>query len=155
MTILFYLKPNNSVSGEIKNKINKNSLMGNQLKIFVLCSLTMTVTSSSAQNIKRFNDTKGYLLCHCILKEYNIIDNSSQNAYNKDYSGSYFMQMTDLPIQILDSLEVYYKKSINKYRGNPQENSFDANANMASYTCWNFYEAKETDKYIKKLIRRK
>ena len=65
----------------------------------------------------------------------------------------YFIQMTKLPLQLLDSLESYYKRTIKKYRGTPQESSFDEVANMVCYSCWNFCEAKETKEYIKRVVK--
>ncbi|MDD3005437.1 hypothetical protein [Flavobacterium sp.] len=126
--------------------------MGNQLKLVAILLVISTI-SLSAQNRKLQSEAKGYLYYYCIKEEYNFIDNNRYTPYNKDYSGSYFIQMTKLPLQLLDSIESYYKRTIKKYRGMPQESSFDEVANMVCYSCWSLYEAKETKKYIKRIVK--
>jgi uncharacterized protein YecT (DUF1311 family) len=74
--------------------------VGNQLVITVL--FVATSLSSLAQQKKMVSDAKGYLNYYCIKEEFNAIDSNKNAAYNRDYSGSYFVQMTDLPIQIFD-----------------------------------------------------
>jgi uncharacterized protein YecT (DUF1311 family) len=126
--------------------------MGIQLVITVL--FVTTSLSSLAQQKKMASDAKGYLYYYCVKEEFNAIDSNKNAAYNRDYSGSYFVQMTDLPIQILDSLQSYYKRNIKNYRGVPQENSFDSIANMTCWSCWSLCEGKRTQKFIKHITKR-
>ncbi|OJU74341.1 MAG: hypothetical protein BGO09_10960 [Bacteroidetes bacterium 47-18] len=124
--------------------------MRNQLII----SLLMIISLSSFAPRKRMAaDAKGYLYYYCIKEEYNAIDSNVNNPYNKDYTGSYFVQMTNLSIQVMDSLHSYYDRSIKAYRGIPKESSYDATANMACLSCRELCEAKETRKYIKRIIK--
>lgn len=127
--------------------------MGNQLKIATivfLCSFNLF-----AQRKTNFKEAQGYLLYYCIKEEYNSIDSDKNALYNKDYSGSYYIQMTNLSLQVIDSLNMYYKNKIIKYRGIPQEGSHDSLATMTCWSCIQLVEAKETRKYIKKWIRMK
>lgn len=127
--------------------------MGNKLVIF---GLYIILPFSLFSQIKKIEaDAKGYLYYCCIKGEYNTIDSNNSTAYNKDYSGSYFIQMTDLSMQIMDSLYLYYQQNIIKYRGVPQESSFDTTANMGCLSCWKLCEAKDTRKYIKRITKKK
>lgn len=117
----------------------------------MICLLISISTFSQRKKLEA--DAKGYLYCECIRLEYNAFDNNSNAAYNADFSGSYFVQMTNLSMQAMDSLYLYYKTNISNYRGIPQESSSKIIANMACYSCWKLCEAKDTRKYIKRVIK--
>lgn len=129
--------------------------MGNQLKMIIVVVFTFYSSSLFPQKQKNFKEAQGYLLYYCIKEEYNSINSNKKTPYNKDYSGSYYVQMTDLPLQLLDSLHLYYKSKIGKYRGIPQESSSDSLANMTCWSCLQLIEAKETRRYIKKCVKMK
>lgn len=127
--------------------------MRNKLQIIAivfLCSFTLF-----AQKKRGFKEAQGYLLYYCIKEEYNSIDHNKNALYNKDYSGSYYVQMTNLPLPVIDSLNTYYKNKIIDYRGIPQERSNDSLATMTCWSCIQLVEAKETKRQLKKWVKMK
>jgi len=129
--------------------------MGNKLNIRLLVILVLLPFLSFPQKKSLADLIKGYLYSYCIIKEYATIDNNNNNVYYKDYSGSYFIQMTDMPLNLLDTVYNFYKLNINKYRGIPQESDGNNKANMVCYTCWSFCEANETKRFIKYILKRR
>ncbi len=125
--------------------------MGNRiLKILILCIASSLLY---AQKNSLRTDAKGFLYAHYIYNEYNKFDVDKTGVHNKDFSGSYFVQMTDLPTKVIESLMNYYERNIVDFSNVSQASSFDAKANMVSLTCWQLCENKKTKKYIRKLIR--
>lgn len=107
----------------------------------------------SAQKSLNFKDAKGYLLYYCIKEQYKAIDNNNSTPSNKDYSGSYYVQLSSLSLKVLDSLHIYYENMIQRFVGIPKESSYEPLSNMVCWTCFNLIEAKETRKYIKRLLK--
>lgn len=128
--------------------------MGNQIKIFfVFLNTFLMLLQVSAQKSQNFKDAKGYLLYYCIREQYQMIDSNINSPSNKDYSGSYYVQISSLPLQVLDSLHTYYKKNIKNFIGIPKEGSYEPLANMVCWNCFNLIEAKTTLQYIKKILK--
>lgn len=127
----------------------------NHLKKIIIGAILIFCSTSALYAQKQFKEAKGYLLQYCIMKEYNSIDSNKMAPYNKDYSGSYYVQMTDLPLPLLSSLQTYYKDNIASYRGFPKEGVHDPVANMTCWSCIRLAEAKATKKFIKKALKKK
>ncbi len=128
--------------------------------LFIITCFTLSQLSLSAQ-INNTNylisEGKGYALCQCIKNEINKIIALNKDSSNaiiiKDYSSSYFIQIANFPIPLLDSITQYYASHINAIRAIPMEkNKTNPTANMIGYTCWKFYESKNLTLYIKKLL---
>src|SRR5690606_12450046 len=109
------------------------------------------LTFSQRKKIKA--DAKGYLYWEWIRLEYNSFENYNNSSYNAEFSGSHFVHMTNLSMQAMDSLYLYYQTNYSNYRGIPQERSSKIIANLACYSCWKLCEAKDTRKYIKRVIK--
>ena len=130
--------------------------MDNRLVVFLIVASIFGSYCSSAQTNHLNKLAKGFLYCHCVQQEYNRIDSNAHALYNNDYSESYFIQMTEIPLQMLDSLQDFYNRNIYYYRAIPQEyNPQNYRANMVSYTCWKFSESNLTKRFINLQIRTK
>lgn len=103
---------------------------------------------------KSFNSTKGYMNCFCIKDQYIKVDTSLRSFFENDVSGSYYVQMTPLPLSLMDSVHIFYEKNIYKFYGVPQESGYNTKANMVVYTCTSFCDSKEFRQYVKLLLRR-
>ena len=130
-------------------------MKGNPFIKIIIVGIIIFCSTSSLYAQKQFKEAKAYLLQCCIISEYNNIDSNNRAPYNKDYSGSYYVQMTNLPLPLLSSLHTYYKDNIASYRGFPKEGSHDAVANMACWSCIRLVEAKATKKFLKKSLKKK
>ena len=122
---------------------------------FILSQLSLHAQLNNTNYI--ISEGKGYALCQCIKNEINKINALNKDSTNtiifKDYSGSYFIQIANFPIQLLDSITQYYATHIDAIRAIPMEkNKTNPTANMIGYTCWKFYESKNLILYIKKLL---
>ncbi|MBX2889180.1 MAG: hypothetical protein KF829_11085 [Ferruginibacter sp.] len=96
---------------------------------------------------------RGYLLYYCIREQYQMIDSNINTPSNRDYSGRYYVQISNLPLQALDSLRTYYKRKIINFIGVPREGSYEPLANMICWSYFNLIEAKPTIQYMKKILR--
>lgn len=130
--------------------------MTNRIIIIVsfLCLILISL-QLNAQKSETYKDARGYLLYYCIKEQYNVIGNDINSPSNKDYSGSYYVQLSNLSLNVLDSLHEYYKNSIQRFIGYPKEGSYEPLSNMTCWTCFNLIEAKETKKYINRLLKGK
>lgn len=114
-----------------------------KIKIKIFLFTVFVFSNLSAQKNKfLYKEAKGVALCQCLLSLNN-------NSDTKDYSLSYFIQNSDLDINITNKIISYTIKNSNHYRIIPQE----PDGNMINYSCWKFYESKELDNYIKKLLK--
>lgn len=114
--------------------------------IFFIC-LSFPIMLQAQSNW--FKEAKGVALCECI-RQMNLLSDSISATGQKDYSLSYFIQMTDLPPQLVDDIVRYVKINYTHFVEVPQE----IGGNMIGISCWKYYHSKELDAYIRKIVKR-
>ena len=98
------------------------------------------------------NEAKGYALCECIRIGYARADSTLAHKL-KDYSGSYFVQKSNLSIDEMEKLSTYITDHLKKHSAIPSASGpSNSTANMVGYTCWKLYESKKLRAYINKLM---
>lgn len=93
---------------------------------------------------KKYKEAKGYALYMCIK----YISVSDSLYIGKDYSGEYFVQNASLSPEELQKISLFVKEEYSKYKAVPLE----LNGNMFSYSIWSFYESKELEIFLQKLV---
>ncbi len=115
--------------------------------LFVFCIASACATQKAAYK-ERLEEAKGYALYACIAHMNKCIDSTS--VINKDYSGSYFVQLSSLSLDEIVEIKKYAEKECMNYRGISQ----DPEGNMIAYSSWKFYNSKELDNFIRKTIKK-
>lgn len=116
--------------------------------ILVFLPLFTSYFSCLSQNngkATRIEQARGLSLCACVEYQRKMIDSTYQS---KDYSLSYFVQMSDLSLEEISAIVNYTNKNCIKYVGIPQE----IDGNMLGYSCWCWCKSKELSRFIKKTL---
>lgn len=121
--------------------------MGTKMKILLRLLFLFIPFTLHAQS-DWVKEAKGVALCECI-KQMNMLADST-TVIIKDYSISYFIQMTDLPPQLTMEVVAYVKEHYKDYISIPQE----IGGNMIGLSCWEFYHSKALDDNIRKIVSR-
>lgn len=121
--------------------------MGTKMKILLFPLFLFFSFTLQAQR-DWLKEAKGVALCECIKQMNRLAD--STTVINKDYSVSYFIQMTDLPPQLTMEIIAYVKRHYKDYISIPQE----IDGNMIGLSCWKFYHSKALDDYVRKIVFR-
>ena len=128
------------------NKQNKN--MGTKIKFLLLSVLMSNILHS--QSNENVNILKKYALHKCLMNNYYKVDSL---FISHDYTPSYLFQVKSIDYDLLDKINVYSEKNTsNYYRNGVQENLEDPKANYIFWNCMDFYEPKELDNYVKKIL---
>lgn len=128
--------------------------MANFIKIFspLLFLFFFYDAYTQKRTISLLKEAKGFVLCYCIQKEYELADSTFKKKL-KDYSGAYYVQVSDLSIAAIERLSIYVDSNAHKYRGIPMEKSpANPSANMAAYSCLKMYESKKIEIFIRRLL---
>lgn len=83
-----------------------------QMIITIVCILYVTA-SCTAQKVayrERFEEAKGYALYACIAHMNKFVDSTS--VINKDYSGEYFVQLSNLSLEEIIRIKEYVDKKM-------------------------------------------
>lgn len=119
------------------------------LLIIITTCIFFVIGSCTTQSVayrERLEEAKGYALCVCIMHMNKFVDSTS--VINKDYSGEYFVQLSQLSLYEIIRIKEYVEKKCMNYWGiskNPE-------ANMIAYSSWRFYNSKELDNFIRKTL---
>jgi hypothetical protein len=118
----------------------------------VLTTLILAGQSNALAQAKKEMTTlkaaKGYALCYCINKHYSKRDTACPQK-STDYSGAYFVQQTDLSVDMMDKITAFIDEQYGHfYPGPPAENR---KGNMVCFTCWQLYESKKPQNFLRKL----
>lgn len=106
-----------------------------------------TIYSQSKEEIQT---VKKYALQKCLKENYNSID---PTFISHDYSASYIVQIKNADPNILNKINDFTIKNTSQYyKMGVAENLDDSKANYVFWHCMNFYESKELDNYVRKLI---
>lgn len=106
-----------------------------------------------SQNIKN-KDLKIYALSSCIQDNYKRIDDKFMSA---DMTNSFiFQDLSNLSINQLSLFKKFITENTNNYYEELPNKEYEIEkANLIIYKCVKFYESKELDNYIKKLLKEK
>lgn len=115
--------------------------------VSVFCIAASCTTQKVAYK-ERLEEAKGYALCACIAHMNKSID--SMSVINKDYSGGYFVQLSHLSLDEIIKIKEYVEKECMNYWGIAQ----NPEGNMIAYSSWKFYNSKELDNFIRKIIKK-
>ena len=107
------------------------------------------MTTQSALNVCTLDVYKRQALCSCIAYMNRSVD--SLSAINKDYSGSYFVQLSHLTLDEMVKIRDFVNQECMKFWGIPQ----DPEGNMIGYSAWKFYSSPELDHFIRQTIKQK
>ena len=118
------------------------------ITMMIVCCIATSCTTPKVAYNKRLEEARGYALCVCIAYMNNSVD--SLSIINKDYSGSYFVQLSHLSLDEIIKISEYVKEKCMDYWGVPQE----LGGNMIGYSSWRFYNSKELDKFIRKTVKK-
>lgn len=115
--------------------------------IFVLC-MAASCTTRKVVYGERFEEAKGYALYACIAHMNKFVDSTS--VINKDYSGEYFVQLSNLSLDEIVKIKEYVDKECMNYWGISQ----NPEGNMIVYSSWKFYNSKELDDFIRETLKK-
>lgn len=120
--------------------------MGIKITSVALCIFFSTIISAqTAQTV-----LKKYALHKCLSNNYKNADSS---FISHDYSASYMFQIKAADYNKLNLLDKHIEKATSDYyKMGIIENLEDSRANYVFWYCMDFYESKELNSYIKKLI---
>lgn len=121
-----------------------------QVIIMMMCMLCVAA-SCTTQKVAyrvRLEEAKGYALYTCIRHMNKVVDSTS--VINKDYSGEYFVQLSNLSLVELIKIKEYVEKECMNYWGITQ----NPEGNMIAYSSWKFYSSKELDNFIRKTVKK-
>lgn len=125
--------------------------MGTKIKLLLFLLLLISNFSYS-QSIKDIRILKKYALYKCISNNYYAVD-STFNSH--DYTSSYIFQVKSIDYELLDKIDRYVKISTSKYYKNGiMENFEDKKANYICWHCSTFYESKDLDVFLKRLLKK-
>ena len=125
-------------------QISKRFLFSIVILIFSSCSITQTNTET-----EEIIDAKGVALCRC-FKIMNK-ETDSLSIINKDVSLSYFIENSSLSISQIADIENFVEQKIDSFIGVPRE----IEHNMIVFSCWQLYESKELDLFLKEMLKEK
>ena len=125
-------------------QIIKRFLFSTIILTFFSCSIAQTNTET-----KDIIDAKGIALCRC-FKIMNK-ETDSLSIINKDVSLSYFIEYSTLSISQIADIENFVEQNINSFIGIPRE----IEHNMIAFSCWQLYESKELDLFLKEMMKEK
>ncbi|WP_326981065.1 hypothetical protein VUJ46_12335 [Chryseobacterium sp. MYb264] len=120
----------------------------NEAKIIIaaLCVFFSTIITAQTENVI----LKKYALHKCLSNNYK---NADPSFVSHDYSASYIFQIKKADYNNLNAIDAFVDKTTGDYyKRGVLENLEDANANYIFWYCMDFYESKELDSYIKKLV---
>jgi len=92
------------------------------------------------------NDAKGLALCYCFRF---LNENDSLSIMNKDVSGSYFVEYSELSIYQMTDIWKFVKQNINSFSAVP----WQVGHNMITYTCWRLYESDELKLFLENMLK--
>lgn len=122
--------------------------MGAKMKIIITILLMCVFSFAVNAQHNRIKEAKGVALCECY--KYLALQYDSINTLpNTDYSIGYFIQNSELSIPIIFKIQEYTRANCMKFYSVPQK----LNGNMVGFSCWSFYESKDLDLYVRKLIK--
>ena len=121
-----------------------------QMIITIVCILYVTAscTTQKVAYRERFEEAKGYALYACIAHMNKFVDSTS--VINKDYSGEYFVQLSNLSLEEIIRIKEYVDKKCMNY----WSISHNSEGNMIAYSTWKFYNSKDLDNFIHKTLRK-
>lgn len=128
--------------------------MGTKIKKEILTILVFLVTINLySQKKEVVKELKTFALCSCVNKNYSQIDST---FYSSDVTNSYILQSSPLSIDQYERFSKFIDdKTKDMYKEIPY-GSYDApKANMIFYFCLEFYESKQLDNFIKKMLKEK
>ncbi|MCC9020620.1 hypothetical protein [Flavobacterium lipolyticum] len=95
---------------------------------------------------------KQYSLQKCLKINYHSVDST---FISHDYSASYMLQVKNADYNMLNKLDDFTAKNTSQfYEMGVSENLEDSKANYIFCHCMDFYESKELDKFIKKVLKK-
>lgn len=114
------------------------------IAVFILIGNILYSQSKEIQTVKK------YALQKCLKENYNSIDSTFTSH---DYSASYIVQIKNADPNILNKVNDFTIKNTSQYyKMGVSENLEDSKANYVFWHCMDFYESKELDNYIRKII---
>lgn len=119
------------------------------LLISLLIGIALNCRAQQSTYETRIEEAKGYALCSCIAYMNQSVD--SLSAINKDYSGSYFVQLSHLTLDEMVKIRDFVNQECMKFWGTPQ----DPEGNMIGFSTWKFYSSPELDHFIRQTIKQK
>lgn len=122
-----------------------------QLQLITMVCVIYVTTSCTTQKVvyrERLEEAKGYALYTCITHMNKFVD--SMSVINKDYSGEYFVQLSSLSLDEIVRIKEYVDKECMNYWSISQ----NPEGNMIAYSSWKFYNSKELDNFIRKILRK-
>ena len=119
------------------------------LLISFLIGVALNCLAQPSTYVTRIKEAKGYALCSCIAYMNRSVD--SLSAINKDYSGSYFVQLSHLTLDEMVKIRDFVNQECMKFWGTPQ----DPEGNMIGFSAWKFYSSPELDHFIRQTIKQK
>ncbi|AZA84431.1 hypothetical protein C1637_06200 [Chryseobacterium lactis] len=134
-------------------KISLFTTKSNNLKLFLILVLLLTnVLQAQTSNVG--DNMKKYVFDHCLYINYNKIDSSFLTKFQmKDMSSTEFSTLGKLTDSQTKKLRNYtIKEAGNFYSMGHIYYSEQENSNIIVAKCLYFYESKELDSYIRKLI---
>lgn len=118
------------------------------LLISLLIGVALNCRAQQSTYETRIKEAKGYALCSCIAYMNQSVD--SLSAINKDYSGSYFVQLSHLTLDEMVKIRDFVNQECMKFWGTPQ----DPEGNMIGFSAWKFYSSPELDHFIRQTIHK-
>ncbi|MGH1516438.1 hypothetical protein [Chryseobacterium sp. JK1] len=120
--------------------------MGIKIISTVLCIFFSTIITAQTESVI----LKKYALHKCLSNNYK---NADPSFISHDYSASYMFQIKSADYSKLNLLDKHIEKTTSDYyKMGITENLEDSKANYIFWHCMDFYESKELDNYIRKLI---
>lgn len=120
--------------------------MGIKIISAALCVFFSTIITAQTESVI----LKKYALYKCLSNNYKHADPA---FISHDYSASYIFQIKNADYNKLNLLDKYIEKTTSDYyKMGITENLEDSKANYVFWYCMDFYESKELDSYIKKLV---
>lgn len=122
--------------------------MGTKIKISICILILSFLTFNVSAQRKLKEEAKGVALCECI-RYMSLQSDSTSKLAMLDYSGGYFVQISELPLSITLKIQDFTRKYCFDFWAVPQ----DPNGNMIGYSCWQFYKSRELEHFIRRVIK--
>ncbi|PQA91162.1 hypothetical protein B0A69_18070 [Chryseobacterium shigense] len=120
--------------------------MGIKMISTALCVFFSTIITAQTESVI----LKKYALHKCLSDNYKSADPS---FISHDYSASYMFQIKNADYNKLNLLDKHIEETTSDYyKMGITENLEDSKANYIFWHCMDFYESKELNNYIRKLI---
>jgi hypothetical protein len=111
---------------------------------------------SNAQDSSKIGYMKKYAFDYCLYINYNKVDSTFLYKYKiKDKSSTEFSSLGKITEKEQKAIRDFTKKETEKFysMGHPYY-SEEENSNIIVARCFYFYESKELDKFIRKLLKK-